>query len=150
MSAYKTFGELATPESTAPSRHSQVPARGHQGSGGPTLPARQVKDVFYFNSADDKNVAVSNHRLTVVDVYADWCGPCKTIAPKVADLASKYNRPGHCLVCKEDAELELSPDVRNLPTFQFYVDGKRVTEPIVGADVDAVERRILELLAALS
>jgi thioredoxin 1 len=147
MSNYKTFGDLPTEESFS---QSKIPARGHAGSNDPASAQTKKQDIYNFSSAEDKAGALKAHRLVVVDVYADWCGPCKMISPQVAELASKYYKPGVCLVAKEDAGLELSPSVRGLPTFLFYVNGVDTNDPVVGADVAAVESKIKELLALLN
>ncbi|HJU72327.1 MAG TPA: thioredoxin [Gemmatimonadaceae bacterium] len=62
----------------------------------------------------------------VVDVYADWCGPCKMMAPHVDTLAAKMQ--GKALVAKLNSDL--SPrtaqlfDVRGIPTVLVFRDGK--------------------------
>jgi thioredoxin 1 len=145
---YKTLGQLAKPE-IEPTRQS-IPSRGHSGTGPSISPPTNIDDVLYFTSQEHKINTITNNRIVVVDVYADWCGPCKMISPQILELAKKYNRPGQCIVCKEDAELELSPEVTGLPTFLFYIDGKKVGEQIVGADVKSVEERIIGHLSSLS
>ena len=62
----------------------------------------------------------------VVDVYADWCGPCKVMAPNVDTLASKLQ--GKALVAKLNSDLSpktaLQFDVRGIPTVLVFRDGK--------------------------
>jgi thioredoxin 1 len=154
MSNYKTFGQLSNTDA-----HPQkpLPARGHAGtiSTAPAITAPPSnpgggdnEDIHHFSSQEEKDRATSSHRLVVVDVYADWCGPCRTISPLVKELAAKYNKPGLCFIGKEDADLGLTRSVTALPSFLFYVDGV-VVETIVGADVKAVEKKICGLLADL-
>jgi len=62
----------------------------------------------------------------VVDVYADWCGPCKTMAPNVDTLASKLQ--GKALVAKLNSDLSPKTaeqfNVRGIPTVLVFRDGK--------------------------
>ncbi|PTY38650.1 thioredoxin [Saccharospirillum sp. MSK14-1] len=66
--------------------------------------------------------------LTLVDFYADWCGPCKMIAPVLEDLAGEYD--GKVTIVKLDADAH--PDVlakygvRGLPTLMMFENGKPV------------------------
>ena len=64
----------------------------------------------------------------LVDFYADWCGPCKMMAPAVDALAAKYL--GRALVAKLDTdrapELSSRLGIRGLPTTAVFVHGKEV------------------------
>lgn len=94
---------------------------------------------------NDKNKLLLENRVLCVDVYADWCQPCKYIAPDYAFLATKYTGKGIALV-KEKIDKKLS-DVDVIPTFDFYVDGKLLIEHrLVGGDISAVEKKIKELI----
>lgn len=77
-------------------------------------------------------------KLTVVDAFATWCGPCKAIAPQFHELA--MSRP-HVQFAKFDvdaaqdiaAELQISA----MPTFVFFRDGKEVHR-VRGADMRSI------------
>ena len=62
----------------------------------------------------------------LVDFYADWCGPCKTMAPVLDEIAS--DRQGELLVTKLDTdrnpETAARFGVRGIPTFIVFRDGK--------------------------
>ena len=49
---------------------------------------------------------LSSSIYTIVDFYADWCGPCKTIAPVFANLAEKESKPGKLQFCKVDVDAQ--------------------------------------------
>ena len=70
----------------------------------------------------------------LVDFYADWCGPCKMMAPIVAQLAEEYDgkvKVGKCNIDDEDG-LARMYRVMSIPTFKIFVQGKDVAT-IVGA-----------------
>jgi thioredoxin 1 len=70
----------------------------------------------------------------LVDVWADWCGPCKAIAPIVEELAREYE--GRLKVMKLDVDENLRTastyQVQSIPTLLVFKDG-RLAERIVGA-----------------
>lgn len=69
-----------------------------------------------------------------VDFYADWCGPCKMMAPIVKQLAEEYDgklKVGKCNIDEEDG-LARMYRVMSIPTMKIFVDGKDVST-IVGA-----------------
>jgi len=62
-------------------------------------------------------------------------------------MAQKYNRPGVCALVAENADLNLS-NVRGVPTHQFFKNGQYVNQDVVGADINAVEKKLMELLSS--
>lgn len=102
-----------------------------------------VPEVISITSKEHKQQLCKNNRIVVVDVYGNWCGPCKQIAPRYAEMAQQYNRPGFCLLVNEDVDQEFSDGVRGVPAFQFFVNGQFV-ETITGADIKRVEAKLLQ------
>jgi thioredoxin 1 len=100
--------------------------------------------------ANFKSEIVDNDGLSMVDFWAEWCGPCRIIAPFVEQLATEYE--GKVTVGKLDVDANQRTaaqfGVRSIPTVLFFKGGT-VVDTVVGAVPKPVlDRKIQELLAA--
>lgn len=96
-------------------------------------------------SLEEKNNMIRSFRICLIDVYADWCGPCKLTAPKFNEMFKSYNLPGVVGLFKENVELGLSPNVQVIPTFQFFVNGQ-LESVATGADMVSLEDKLVKLI----
>lgn len=112
-------------------------------------PNRDVYSVVELKDAAHKQQIISTHKVVLVDIFADWCGPCKQMAPDYAVLANKFNRSGVCAVVKENLDRKLTPNIQGVPTLHFFVNGRMVHD-IVGADLKKAEEKLTEFLAQVS
>ncbi len=73
--------------------------------------------------------------LTMIDFWAAWCGPCRMVAPIVADLAESYEEQG-LRVGKLDVDqnpaIASKFGIRSIPSILFFKDGQHV-DTVVGA-----------------
>lgn len=99
--------------------------------------------VFQIQSAQHKNELIMSTRNLCIDVYADWCEPCKMAAPLFEELAEKYY--GGCVFAKENSDNGFSPDVKGVPTFLFFSNGTLV-HTVTGADMVEIEETIRKML----
>ena len=71
--------------------------------------------------------------LILVDFWAEWCGPCKMIAPTLDQLATEY--AGSVTIAKLDVDANqrtsMRFNVRSIPSLLFFKDGKHV-DTVVG------------------
>ncbi|KAJ4855542.1 PITH domain-containing protein [Trichoderma sp. SZMC 28015] len=93
---------------------------------------------------------LSSSRIVVADFYADWCAPCKQIAPLYASLAEQISRPNLLTFVKidNDANQDLAQEygITALPTFLLFRSGK-VIHKVQGANPTEL-RAVIEKLAS--
>lgn len=81
-----------------------------------------------------KSEVIESDKPTLIDFWATWCGPCRTVAPIVEALATHYE--GQLKVGKLDIDhhqiVAQQFGIRSIPTLLLFKDGK-VVETIVGA-----------------
>lgn len=84
----------------------------------------------------------------VVDFWAAWCGPCRIIAPVIAELASEYE--GRVKVAKMDVDRNqhtpIQYGVRSIPTLLFFQDGQ-VRDQLIGV---VPKRRLAARMEAIA
>ena len=98
---------------------------------------RFTKDSF------EKEVLESKEPV-LIDFYADWCGPCKVMAPVVEKLAEKYEGKVKVGKVNSDDEPELAQmfQVMSIPNFVIIKDGKVVDRVIGAVPQQALEEKL--------
>jgi thioredoxin 1 len=105
---------------------------------------------FEVTDANFQDEVLKSKTPVLIDFWAEWCGPCKMIAPVVDELAKKYE--GKLRVCKLDVDSQPKVTdqfgVQGIPTLILFKNGQAVQQ-IVGFktkdQLDAVISRHLEL-----
>lgn len=98
-----------------------------------------IADVFDFEKSDEWKYKGS--LPAIIDFYADWCGPCRSVAPALEELSEEYK--DRLLIYKIDTEKEAELSnlfgIQSLPTFLFI--------PVTGApmiQVGAIPKHIFK------
>jgi thioredoxin 1 len=93
-----------------------------------------ANEVIGLSQASFEAEVLKSMGAVLVDFWAEWCGPCKMIAPIVEELAQDYQ--GRLKVCKlnvdEEREIAANYGIRSIPTLILFKGGKPV-EQIIGA-----------------
>ncbi|NLL79730.1 MAG: thioredoxin [Clostridiales bacterium] len=97
---------------------------------------------YHFNAENFEAEVLKSELPVLVDFFADWCGPCKMIAPVIEALAEEYD--GKIKIGKLDAgenqQLALGYGVRNVPAFLFFQNGE-IVDRLIGADKKQLEEK---------
>ncbi|KAI1312356.1 thioredoxin [Xylaria venustula] len=101
-------------------------------------------------SAEHFSTVLKESRLVVADFYANWCGPCKQIAPFYEQLSKSISKPKVITFVKVNTETQrpLAAEfaVSSLPTFILFRDGS-IVEKVKGADPQGL-RSLIEKLTS--
>lgn len=94
-----------------------------------------------FTDSNFQTEVLSSDKLTVVDFWAEWCGPCRAIGPVIEDLSKDY--AGKINVGKvnvdQNPQLSINYGITSIPAILFIKGGQ-----VVDKQVGAVPRSVLE------
>lgn len=80
-----------------------------------------------FNFEESKEWKLKGDLPVVIDFYADWCGPCKMVAPVLEQLSEDYKDKVHIYKVDTEAEQELAAafGIRSIPSILFCPQGEQ-------------------------
>jgi thioredoxin 1 len=86
--------------------------------------------LHHIESADQLDSLLSSNTYVAVDFYADWCPPCKAIAPIYQSLADKHGADSYLAFAKVNVDnvndVAARYGITAMPTFLFFKDGQQV------------------------
>jgi thioredoxin 1 len=84
-------------------------------------------------AADFEREVIQSDKLVIVDFWAEWCGPCKMIAPLLDEVARELPEKVKIVKVNVDQEQQLAQQygIYNIPTLLFFKGGT-VREQVVG------------------
>lgn len=94
------------------------------------------------------STVISSSSIVVADFYADWCGPCKQIAPIYEQLSAQLTRPNKITFTRintdKQQELAAAYGVRALPTFMIFKNARTI-QTLTGAEPQKLSQAIKKL-----
>ena len=91
--------------------------------------------------ANSEETVVKSDKVSMIDFWAEWCGPCRMVGPIVEELATEY--AGQAVIGKVDVDnnphVASQFGIRSIPTILFFKNGVQVDK-----QVGVVPKNILE------
>lgn len=91
-----------------------------------------MSDILHITDNDFADKVLKSNVPVLLDFWAEWCGPCKMIAPVLEVLADEYD--GKLQICKIDIsdnpQVPQTYGVRNIPTLMIFKDGEAIATKV--------------------
>ncbi len=98
-----------------------------------------------FTDANFQTTVLDSDKLSLIDFWAEWCGPCRAIGPVVEELAKEYI--GKVNVGKvnvdQNPQLSINYGITSIPAILFIKDGKVVDKQIGAVPKSVLDKKIL-------
>ncbi|MEZ5014021.1 MAG: thioredoxin [Chitinophagales bacterium] len=97
-----------------------------------------------FQDATFKEQVLSSDKLSVIDFWAEWCGPCRMVGPIIEELSKEYN--GRVNIGKVNVdfnpEISMMYGIRNIPTILFIKNGQVVDKQVGAAPKSVLDAKV--------
>ncbi|MBW7890221.1 MAG: thioredoxin [Chitinophagaceae bacterium] len=91
-----------------------------------------------FNDTNFQEKVLNSDKLTVIDFWAEWCGPCRAIGPIIEELSKEYTEKVNVGKVNVDhnPQLSINYGITSIPAVLF-VKGGKVVDKLIGAQPKA-------------
>jgi thioredoxin 1 len=97
-----------------------------------------------FTDTNFETEVLSSDKLTVIDFWAEWCGPCRAIGPVIEELSKEYS--GRINVGKvnvdQNPDLSVNYGITSIPAILFIKGGKVVDKQIGAVPKSVLDKKI--------
>lgn len=100
------------------------------------------------NDGNFEELVIKSGKAVMIDFWAEWCGPCRMIAPIVDEMSKDFD--GKAIIGKvnvdENPGITAKLKIRNIPTLLFYKNGVEVDKIVGAASKSAITEKLNSLL----
>lgn len=112
------------------------------------------KDLYLvpeLSNTNEKYQLLNQNNFVLINIHAEWCGPCKATASEFSVLAKMYTKPGVAIVKYNYEKMDQADKakINGIPVYQFFMrnqNGMQQVDEIVGADIKAVDEKLKQYL----
>lgn len=91
-----------------------------------------MSKVIHVTDSEFEHIVLESSIPVLVDYWAEWCGPCKVLAPLLDKVAEEYE--GKLIVCKLDIssnqQIASTYGIRNIPTLMLFKQGEAIATKV--------------------
>ena len=91
------------------------------------------------NNSEFENEVLNGKGIALVDLFADWCGPCQMIAPIIEEISNEKTNVNFFKVNVDDTpEVAIKYGVSSIPTLLVFKDGELVNKAVGAYPKEAI------------
>ena len=98
-----------------------------------------------FNDSNFQADVLASDKLTVVDFWAEWCGPCRAIGPVIEELSKEYDGKVNVgkLNVDNNPQVSMNYGITSIPAILFIKNGQVVEQVVGTTSKEALKEKLL-------